>query len=56
MKHLFIPTNSDFRVIVQMMPEPSRTMIKLSDTRNERRLRAAASIVTEALNKARRNR
>lgn len=55
MKNLFTPTNSDFRVIAQLMPESSRTMLKPSDTRNERRLRAAASIVTNALSKARRN-
>lgn len=55
MKQLFSPTASDFRVIASLMPESSRTMIKQSDTRNERRLRTAALVVTDALSKARRN-
>lgn len=54
MKHLFIPNNRDFEVIASLAGKPF-TNTGLTDTRNERRLRAAASIVTEALNKARRN-
>ena len=54
MKYLFIPTNRDFEVIAALAGK-SFTNAGLSDTRNERRLRAAASIVTDALSKARRN-
>ena len=54
MKHLFIPTNRDFEVIASLAGK-AFTNAGLTDTRNERRLRSAALVVTDALSKARRN-